>query len=139
MLEKSPPHSNPSLPPSCSHAPSLLWAGEAGAGRTRVGGRVGVWGGGGEVSENLGLGVGEAEAHEGAKGETPRLYPPARQTFLTSWAPTTTRGRYPREEPSGGLGESEKVAFGWALCPGPGPWVHATPRCGGGLRKERPF
>ncbi|CAI9151196.1 unnamed protein product [Rangifer tarandus platyrhynchus] len=105
----------------------------------RVGGRVGVWGGGGEVSENLGLGVGKAAAHERAKGQTPRLYPPARQTFLTSGAPTTTRGRYPREEPSGGLGESEKVAFMWALCPArarPVGTCHAEVR---GLRKERPF
>lgn len=64
-------------------------------GRKRVGGRVGVWGRGTEVSENLGLGGEEAAAHERAKGETPRLYPPPQQAFLTSWAPTTNRGRYP--------------------------------------------
>lgn len=101
------------------------WEAELGSGEGR-----------GEVSENLGLGVEEGAAHKQAK-----TIPPAQQTFRASWAPTANRGRYPREEPSGCLGESKKVAsmtHQWALCLGPGPvgTCHAEVQ---GLRKERPF
>lgn len=103
-----------------------------------MGGRAGVWGRGREVSENLGLGVGEAAAHERAKGGDAKTIPASPANISNQLGPDHDPWKVPREEPSGGLGESGKVAFMWALCPGPGPagTCHAEVR---GLRKERPF